>query len=268
MKKLEYCLLFFLMLTLYSCVEEKSIKTETSTIRVGSKKDKVYEISHVNGNVLGIKTITYYPNGVPKKIIENFYESRHWHYRSDGTLKSKIHKKNNVRDGWSFWYYEDGRTLKEKSFWMDSLQYGEIYLYYKNGNLSHYYVTDIFIDTFYFSEWDSFGNIKIQDGISISNKFYTNDPINQIYINDTVMLCFTVATPPNTKSLFYRRNENFHYDTLVVINNTVCCNFFYKTPGLHRTYLMGELSDYNTNNFNKDSLVIELYVKHNHHSTP
>ncbi len=234
---------------------------------------KVESICNFINDTIEIGTSRYYyENGNIKDSIEyNKGKKEGWQksYYKNGTIESKIYFKNDLVDGKSYRYHENGK-LKAETFWIRDKQYGDGYFYYSNGTLKLYNCLESFGENIYAVKYDSLGNKTKEEGIVFSPNFlllYTSDTIqvpvfkNTIKKNKEIVIKFTIAQPPQTKTTIKMGELNKNLIDLPIEVYTATYTQSYAKPGTYTLLTVGEIKDLKGNILKRDSIITAIVVK-------
>jgi len=105
-------------------------------IACGSGKE---EPSEPETSIPGVKVYEeFHPNGRLKSSVEAMGKLRHGvskTFRSDGTLESEIHYRQNRKHGPAINYYNDGSTKKTEITYQQGFKHGMTHWYYPDGKI-------------------------------------------------------------------------------------------------------------------------------------
>lgn len=267
--------LFVIFSLVFNSCFQKKVDDRSFVVTKDGQGNLQSEIHYINDSVEdGLAKYYYYP--FPKNVLMDEIEFRnglkegwHKHYRHDGTLESVIQWKNNLEDGYNYWYYSNGK-LEQKTFRIRGKQYGDAYFYYPNGKLKLYNCFNSWGENIYALKYDENGNKIIDEGVVYSPKFitvYTNDstqtPILEegIKVNNEIAIKFTVAQPPQTKTIIRMGELNKkNIKELPIEKYTVTYKHFFTDVGKHIFVIVGEIKDFNNNLVKYDSTTTTLNV--------
>ena len=166
-------------------------------------------------------------------------------YYVSGAIQGQAYYEAGLQHGESIWYYEDG-TKKSEGLWKEGEEYGAVTWYYENGKPRLFNVYDFAGSNCYVIDWNENGEKLNEEGLIFSRNASAANFSDTVRVGEEFILQITVPDPPGTQTKIFIGNLNdsnniYNLEQCQIESNTATFKTVYKTSGLKKFIIIGEL---------------------------